>query len=103
MHIEQSQSAQGSSSRAKVESAAMARACRTLTFHRPSLRVRAAAAVVAVVVSSTMMGALVTLYGDPDIAVLTARAAEPEGQFAAMGPRSHIPTRPCLTNSRRCA
>ena len=96
MRTEQIQSAQESSSRAARESAAMARACRAPTFHRPSLKVRAVAAMVAVVVSSTTLAAVLALYGEPDSAVLIARAAEPVGEDEPIGPRSHIPTRPCV-------
>jgi len=97
MHTEQIQSAQESSSRAALESAAMARARRAPTFDRPSLKVRAAAALVAVVVSATTLGTVLALYGEPDSAVLIARAAEPVGEDEPVGPRSHIPTRPCVT------
>ena len=97
MHTEQIQSAQDSSSRATAESAAMARACRTPAFRRPSLKVRAATALVAVVLSSTTLGAVMALYGNPDGTVLMASAVEPVDEGEPLGPRSHIPTRPCVT------
>ena len=104
MHTEQIQSAQESSSRAARESAAMARACRAPTFHRPSLKVRAVAAVVAVVVSSTTLGTVMALYGNPDGTTLVALSAEPEGEVEPIGPRSQIPTPPCVTKPwLRCA
>ena len=103
MHTEQIQSAQDSSSHAALENAAMARACRAPAFHRPSLKVRAAATVFAVLVSSTTLATVMVLYGNPDSAVLTTRAAEPEGEIEPMGPRSHIPTRPCVANWSLCA
>ena len=104
MHTEQIQSAPESSSRAALESAAMARACRAPTFHRPSRKVRAVAAMVAVVISSTTLAAVLALYGEPDGAVLIARAAEPVGEDEPMGPRSHLPTRPgCVANLSLCA
>jgi len=99
MHTEHIQSAQGSSSRAAAESAAMARASRAPAFHRPSLKVRATAALVAVVLSSTTLGTVMALYGSPDSAVLIARAAEPAGEDEPTGPRSQIPTRPCVAGS----
>ena len=103
MHTEQIQSAQDSSSHAALERAAMARACRAPAFHRPSLKVRAAAALAAVVVSSTMLGTVLALYGNPDSAVLIAVAAEPESEVEPMGPPSHTPTRPCAAKPWRCA
>jgi hypothetical protein len=104
MHTEQIQPAQESSSHAARESAAMARACRAPTFHRSSLKVRAAAALAAVVVSSTTLGTVLALYGEPDSAVLIARAAEPVGEDEPAGLRSHIPTRPlCVANLSLCA
>ena len=104
MHTEHIQSAPESSSRAALESAAMARAGRAPTFHRPSLKVRAVAAVVAVIVSSTTLAAVLALYGEPDSVVLVARAAEPVGEDEPTGPRSHLPTRPgCVANLSPCA
>ena len=95
---------------------------RNPTFDRASLRVRAAAAVAAVVVSATSLGAVLALYADPGIAISTARAAPRDGQAAApqrlamtsfdrrmaadpapgIGPRSLVWTRPCLTDRRLC-
>ena len=104
MHTEHIQSAPESSSRAALESAAMARAGRAPTFRRPSLKARVAAALVAVVASSTTLGTVTALYGNPDSAVLIARAAEPVGEDEPMGPRSHLPTRPgCVANLSLCA
>jgi hypothetical protein len=98
------------------------------TCPRPSLKARAAAAVAAVVVGATTLGGVLALYGDPDVAVVTARASEHEGVVAApagaslrvatgesferrmdfdpgpgMGPRSSIRTRRCLSDRRLCA
>jgi hypothetical protein len=103
MCTKQIQSAQESLSRAALESAAMARACRAPTLHRPTLKVRAAAALVAVVVSSTTLGTVLALYGEPDSAALIARAAEPVGEIEPARPRSHIPTRPCVAKQWLCA
>ena len=103
MHTEHIQSAPDSSSRAAAESAAMARACRTPAFRRSSLKVRAATALAAVVLSSTTLGAVMALYGVPDGATLVARTAEPEGDVEALGPRSQVPARPCLTKPWLCA
>jgi len=104
MHTEQIQSLRDSSLRAAVESAAMARARRAPALGRPSLKVRAAAALVAVVMSSMTLGTVTALYGTPDSAVLVARAAEPVGEDEPIGPRSHIPTRPpCVANPGLCA
>jgi len=103
MHTEQIQSAQDSSSHAALERAAMARACRAPAFHRPSLKVRAAAAVVAMLVSSTTLWIVTALFDNPDSAVLIARAAEPESEVEPMGPPSHTPTRPCAAKPWRCA
>jgi hypothetical protein len=103
MHTEQIQSAQDSSSRAAVESDAMARACRAPAFHRLSRKLRAAAALVAVVVSSATLGTVVALYSNADSAVLTARAAEPVDEVDLVGPRSYLPTRPCAAKPWLCA
>ena len=81
----------------------MARAGRAPAFHRPSLKVRAAAALVAVVMSSTTLATVMVLYGSPDSAVLVARAAEPAGDVDPLGPRSQIPTPPCVTKPWLCA
>jgi hypothetical protein len=102
MHTEQVQSAQDASARAAVERAAMARVRRASTFHRRSLKVRAAAALAAVVVSSTALGTVLAIYGTPDSAVLIAVAAEPVDDVDPLGPRSHIP-RPCVAKPWLCA
>ena len=103
MHTEQTQPALESSSPAALESAAMVRASRAPSFRRPSLKVRAAVALAAVVVSSTTLGTVLALYGEPDSAVLVARASEPADDIEPVDPRSHIPTRPCLANWFLCA
>jgi hypothetical protein len=104
---------------------ALATAHARQAFDRPSLKARAAAAVAAVVVSATTLGAVLTLYADPGIAVVTARAIEqvvaaPAGATRrlamtqtvdrrmesddgpALGPRVQIRTRPCVAERRLC-
>ena len=104
MHTEQIPSPQESSTRDAVECTAMARARRAPAFRRPSVQVRAVAAVAAVLVSATTLGTVLALYGEPDSAVLIARAAAPVDDFDPLDPGSSIPTLPCVpTKPWRCA
>jgi hypothetical protein len=103
MHTQPIQPAFESSSRAALESAAMERVSRAPAFRRASLQARATAAVVAVFVSSMTLGTVVALYGTPDSGVLTAHAEQPDGEAGTLGPRSHLPTPPCVTKPWRCA
>ena len=81
----------------------MDRVARSPTYRRASLKERAAAAVVAVFVSSMTLGTVMALYSSPDSDVLTARVEESEGGGEAIGPRSQIPARPCVTKPWLCA
>ena len=103
MHTDHVQSAQGASARAAVERAAMARVCRASTFPRRSPKVRAAAALAAVVVSLTTLSTVLALYGTPDSAVLIVIAAEPINDVDPIGPRPYVPTRPCVDKPWLCA
>ncbi len=116
MHNDRTQSAQTPSSHAEAESAAWVHARQAPAFRLSSFRARAAAAVTAVFVSATTLGAVLALYGTPDSAAIMAHAVPVERLALAAidrrmesvsaptsGPRSHIPTRPCLASPRQCA